>query len=362
MFHLTQLTYYANVLANSLNEDLTMTNKKKITIKHIADKAGVSYATVSLSLSGKGRISESTRKRVLEVASNLGYIAEDRPASNIPLMAFIDTNSHMGGFYISLIEGVIERLKEDNYAVILDICGEFGPDKIMERKKVLERLYQDCDGILILSHWGVTVDEILQFLDHKIPFVVLDGGISGFERNYVTVDHYQGAFDAVEYLIKAGHRNIAHISGPKSHEHAQLRLKAYIDALERYKLPLREDYTVEGDYHKRSATAAMEKLLEVKPVPSAVFVANDNMAIIAMQVAKDKGYRIPEDISFVGFDDIQAAELSEPPLTTVRQPLYDVGREGAEMLIGLMKSGNILTEPRVLKTRLVLRESVKERR
>jgi LacI family repressor for deo operon, udp, cdd, tsx, nupC, and nupG len=106
----------------------------------------------------------------------------------------------------------------------------------------------------------------------------------------------------------------------------------------------------------------MEKLLNLKPVPSAVFVANDNMAITAMQVAKERGYHIPQDISFIGFDDIQATELSEPPLTTVRQPLYNVGREGAGMLIELLESGNLLIEPRVLKAELIVRNSTSERR
>ncbi|MGC8971517.1 MAG: LacI family DNA-binding transcriptional regulator, partial [bacterium] len=326
-----------------------MGDKTKVTVKYIAEKAGVSYATASLALSGKGRISDSTRKKILEIASELGYPIDKKSISNIPLIAFVDANSHMGGFYMSLIEGVIDRLREYNYAVLLDICGEFGPDRIIERKKRLEDFHQNYDGILILSHWGITVEEVLPLLDHKKPFIVLDGTIKGFARNYVTVDHYQGAFDAVEYLIQVGHRYIAHISGPQNHEHAQLRLNAYIDALKKYKLPVREEYIVEGDYHKKSGIQAMEKLLNLKPLPSAIFVANDNMAITAMQVAKDKGYHIPQDISFIGFDDIQAAELSEPPLTTVRQPLYDVGKEGAEMLIELLESRNLVIEPRVLR-------------
>lgn len=335
--------------------------KSKINIKHIAEKAGVSYATASLVLSGKGRISENTRKKVLDVASCLGYAIKKSPLSNIPLIAFVDANSHMGGFYISLIEGVIERLREDNYAVVLDIYGECGLDKISERKKHLENFYRNIDGALILSHWGITIDEILPFLDNNKPFIVLDGSISGFERNYVTVDHYKGAFDAVEYLIKLGHTNIAHIAGSRYHEHAQLRLKGYIDVLKKYNLPIKKEYIVEGDYHKKSGIEAMKNLLQLKPVPTAVFVANDNMAIVAMQVAKENGYRIPEDISFVGFDDIQASELSEPPLTTVRQPLYELGREGAEMLLNLLKNGNQLIKPRILVPSFVPRNSAVER-
>jgi len=334
-----------------------MANRNRVTIKYIAEKAGVSYATASLALSGKGRLSEATRKKILDIASTLGYSVDERPVSNIPLIAFVDASSHMGGFYMSLIEGVIDKLKEYNYAVILDICGEIGPDKTSERKQRLESICRNYEGALILSHWGVTVEEILCFLDNKKPFIVLDGSIYGFERNYVTVDHYQGAFEAVEYLIQAGHRDIAHISGPQKHEHAKLRLKAYIDALKKHSIPVREEYIVEGDYHKKSGIQAMEKLLNLKPVPSAVFVANDNMAITAMQVAKERGYHIPQDISFIGFDDIQATELSEPPLTTVRQPLYNVGREGAGMLIELLESGNLLIEPRVLKAELIVRNS-----
>lgn len=339
-----------------------MGSRNKITIKYIAEKAGVSYATASLALSGKGRISEVTRKKVLEVASSLGYKSEKKALSCIPLIAFVEANSHMGGFYMSLIEGVIDRLKEANYTVLLDISGELGPDKAQERKRILKNLSNNYEGILILSHWGITFDEVLGFLDNKKPFIVLDGSIPGFERNYITIDHYQGAFDAVEYLIKAGHRDIAHISGPKNHEHAQLRLKAYIDVLKKYNIPIREEYIVEGDYHKRSGMLAMERLLKVRPLPSAVFVANDNMAITAMQLVKGYGYKVPDDISFIGFDDIQAAELSEPPLTTVRQSLYEVGREGANMLVELLESGNLLTEYKMLKADLVIRGSVSERR
>ncbi|MCX7795973.1 MAG: LacI family transcriptional regulator, partial [bacterium] len=270
-----------------------MGNKTKVTLKDIAEKAGVSYATASLALSGKGRLSDSTRRKVLEIASELGYPIERKTVLGIPLIAFVDSNSHMGGFYMSLIEGVIDRLRSDNYAVLLDICGEIGPNKTSERMARLKDFYSDYEGVLILSHWGVTVEEILPLLDHKKPFIVLDGTISGFERNYVAVDHYQGAFDAVEYLIKAGHKDIAHITGPQNHEHAQLRLKAYLDALRKYKLPVREGYIIEGDYHRRSGTYAMEKLLKIRPLPTAIFVANDNMAITAMQVAKERGYRIP---------------------------------------------------------------------
>lgn len=336
-------------------------SEKKITIKDIAEKAEVSYTTASLVLSGKGRISKETQEKVIKVASELGYISNRRAQEYISLIAFIDGTHYTGGFYMPLIQGVIDRLRDDGYYTNLDIRGDYGPDEFVKRKEILENIPNNSSGILILSHWSLSIEEILPFLDNKRPFIVLGGSISGFERNFITVEHYRGAFEAVEYLIKAGHRKIAHISGPKGHQHAELRLKGYIDALTKYNIPIREEYVLEGDYHKKSAVEAMKKLLNLKPLPSAIFVANDNMALSAMQVAKDNGLKIPEDISFVGFDDIHAASLSDPPLTTVRQPLYDVGREGAGMLINLLENGNLFIEPKMLRVSLIIRKSVIER-
>lgn len=337
-------------------------SEKRITIKDIAEKAGVSYTTASLVLSGKGKISKETQEKIFKVASELGYISNRRTQEGISLIAFIDGTHYTGGFYMPLIQGVIDRLRDEGYYTNLDIRGDYGPEEFIKRKEVLENIPNNSNGILILSHWSLSIDELLPFLDNKRPFIVLGGSISGFERNFVTAEHYRGAFEVVEYLIKLGHRDIAHISGPKGHQHAELRLKGYIDALNKHNVPIREEYILEGDYHKKSAVEAMKKILNLKPLPSAIFVANDNMALAAMQVAKDNGLKVPEDISFVGFDDIHAAGLADPPLTTVRQPLYEIGRDGAEMLIGLLESGNLFVESRMLRASLVTRKSVIERR
>lgn len=340
-------------------------NRKRVTIKEIAKIAGVSSATASLVLSKKGNIREETRKRVLDVAKELGYFhhwashKEILSTSNlVALIAFIDGTHPSGRFYLPLIQGVTDRVKDRGYKVTVDIVGELSQDKKNLRRKYLEEFQKDISGILILSTWHLDFEEILPFIRENKPVVILDAKIPKLDKNFVIIDHYKGAFEAVEYLIKLGHRNIAHISGTKGHPHTEARLNGYLDALRSYNLPIRDDYIIEGDFNNLELVLEnMRKFICLKPLPTAIFGANDNITITAMKFLKSNGYNIPEDISFVGFDNTHSSSLSEPPLTTVSQPLYEVGIEGAEMLIELLETKKLFTEPKILRAELVIRRS-----
>lgn len=340
-------------------------NKKRITIREIAEKAGVSPATVSLVLSRKGNIKEETRKKVLAVIKELGYLStrpfyEDTLVSSnlVSLIAFIDGTHPSGRFYLPLIQGVTDKLKEEGYKVAVDIVGELAQDKRSLRKKYLKEFHKDISGILILSTWDIDIEEVIPFIEENKPVILLEAKISGINKNFVVIDHYRGAFEAVEYLIKLGHRNIVHISGTKGHPHTEARLNGYLDALRVYNIPIRGDYIIEGDFNNLDLVLEnMKKILQLKPLPTAIFGANDNITITAMNFVKNKGFIVPEDISLVGFDNTHSSSLSDPPLTTITQPLYEVGKEGANMLIDLLKTKKLFTMPKVLRAELVIRRS-----
>ncbi|MCX7795770.1 MAG: LacI family transcriptional regulator [bacterium] len=342
--------------------------REKVTIKEIAKRAGVSPATVSLVLSRKGNIKEETRNKVLAVTKELGYITSRSfyeevliGSKLISLIAFIDGTHPSGRFYLPLIQGVTDKLKEEGYKVTVDIVGELAQDKRELRKKYLKEFEKDqknIAGILILSTWAIGLEEVIPFIEENKPVIFLDTKMPEINKNFVLIDHYKGAFDAVEYLIKLGHRNIAHISGTKGHPHTEARLKGYLDALKAYNIPIKDEYIIEGDFNNLDLVIAnMQRVLKLKPLPTAIFGANDNITITSMNFLKSKGVSVPDDISFIGFDNTHSSSLSDPPLTTISQPLYEVGKEGASMLLNLLETKKLFTEPRILRAELIIRKS-----
>jgi DNA-binding LacI/PurR family transcriptional regulator len=193
--------------------------------------------------------------------------------------------------------------------------------------------------LIILSHWPVHYSEVSELVKEKFPFVVVNQRVEGDGVSYVDIDHYQGAREAVAYLIKEGHRRIAHIRGPEDHRHAEERYRAYMDTLLEHGIELRKEYIAFGNFRRLSGREAMEELLKTNPLPTALFAANDKMAIGALQVAKEKGIRVPDDLAIVGFDGIEAVKYTDPPIPTVEQPLEELGKEAAEILVGKIKGG-----------------------
>ncbi len=345
--------------------------KRKITIKDIAEKAKVSPTTVSLVLSRKGNIKDETREKVLMAARELGYnnsratYKETISSSNlVSLIAFIDGTHPSGRFYLPLIQGVTDIIKEKGYKVTIDIVGELSQDKRSLRKKYLKEFQveqKDVSGILILSAWNMGFDEIIPFIGENKPVVLLETKIPELDKNFIMIDHYKGAFDAVEYLIKLGHTNIVHILGTKGHPHTDARLNGYLDALKTHNIPIRKDYIIEGDFNNLDLVLEnIQNILNLKPLPTAIFGSNDNITITAMKFIKSKGFNVPKDISFIGFDNSHSSSLADPPLTTVSQPLYEVGKEGAKMILELLETKKLFTQPKILGAELIIRQSTSE--
>jgi len=338
-----------------------------VTIRDVARLAGVAVSTASLALNNKKRVSDATRKKVIEAARKLNYYPSSiarRFALNkthtIALCAFISRDRPLGGFYMPVIQGIIDTVSANDYSFQLDIKGEYLNSST--KREILTRLarHRMVDGLLILSHWPLQVKEVLDLEQMNFPYVVVDGHISGINANCVEMDNFAGAVKMVEYLIGLGHRKIGFITGPSNQQSSIERIRGYQEALRKNSIGYDKNLVYTGDFHKKSGEEGIKYLLSLPSPPSAVFFANDNMAIAAMKVIKEKGLKIPDDISIAGFDDIEAASQIDPPLTTVRQPLYRMGEEAAKLLFHLLNSKEDKPQRMLLDAELVIRESCRE--
>ncbi|WP_427365466.1 LacI family DNA-binding transcriptional regulator [Candidatus Caldatribacterium saccharofermentans] len=319
-----------------------------VTIKDVARLAGVSPATVSLVLSNKGQVSEETRRKVLEAVQKLGY----RPnvlarnlvkgkTRTVLLCAFIREDRKLSTFYGDLINSLLAATSSSGYYLQIVVRGEFFNGHPLDKREALLDIARNrlFEGLFILSHWPVQYPEVSDLVREGFPFVVVNQRVEGDGVSYVDIDHYGGAREAMRYLLEQGHTCIAHIRGPQGHRHAEERYRAYLDALIERGIPIRREYIVEGDFRRLSGRKAMERLLETHPLPTAVFCANDKMAIGALQVAKERGLRVHEDLAIFGFDGIEAVKYTDPPIPTVEQPLGELGKVAAEILMERIQGG-----------------------
>jgi len=321
-----------------------------ITLKDVSKLAGVSPATVSLVLNNQKGVSENTRKKVLEAAQKLGY----RPnilarnlikgkTNTILLCTFIKEQNKFSTFYGDLINSLLIAISSQGYYLQMVARGEFFNGHPLDKREALLDIARNrlFDGLILLSHWPIHYSEISDLVKENFPFVIVNQRLEGEGVSCVDIDHYNGAKDAVTYLIRKGHSQIAHIRGPAEHRHAEERYRAFVDTLLEHGIQLKKEYIVEGNFRRLSGRTAMEQLLELNPLPTALFAANDKMAIGALQVAREKGITIPQELHLVGFDGIEAVKYTYPPLPTVEQPLRELGKVAATMIIERIRGGDM---------------------
>jgi LacI family transcriptional regulator len=335
-------------------------NHRNITIIDVARESGVSYSTVSRVLNGFEFVKDSTRQKVLEAAERLGYVA------NLQARSLAGGRSNIIGLVVPAIDngyiaeitrGIDEEIARANYELMLYTT---------HRHRSKESLYVNTianglsDGVLLMIPL-IQTDYLHALRERNFPYVMIDQTDNDNLSNVVDATNWQGAYEATEYLIKQGHRKIAHILGLEVLNSARERLNGYKSALNAHQIPYCKAYVVEGDFTHPKGYAMMQQLLQVDDRPTAVFAANDLSAFGAMQAIRDAGLRIPDDMSIIGFDDIPEAAMMSPKLTTVRQPLEQMGREAARLLLEVIDSAEDRPLRRItLATRLIERESVKK--
>jgi len=333
------------------------TAPRRYNIKEVATAAKVSVATVSRTLAMPDVVLPETRQRVQEAIRRLGYTPNVqarnlRTARTNVIVALVPDISNP--FFAEVIRGIEQVALQNRYSVLL---GD------TQYNRAREQVYAD----LVSARQA---DGLITLLPH-IPQVTTTGPLPIVNAcEYVTdpavtsvyVDNVAGARVAVEYLLTLGHKGIASIAGPMSSPIGVDRDRGYAAALTAAGIKRNRKLTVEGDFSAEAGIRCMEYLFAGGAPFTAVFCSNDEMAIGALRAIKSRGLRVPEDISVVGFDDIRFARYSDPPLTTIAQPMGDIGREAATLLIEILKDADVPPRKRILPTQLVVRGSAAARR
>ncbi|GAB6099204.1 LacI family DNA-binding transcriptional regulator [Halanaerocella petrolearia] len=315
----------------------------KITIQDVAEKADVSPSTVSRVFNNKGRISSETRESVLKVANKLGYqyqnkLSQNDKAKNIVIIFNNQLNNYIvnNPFYSQVMGGIEQSLRDSNYQLLFKtITG-----KIEQDLETIDDLINDKKtGGLILTGYEIDQEIIMKIEESDIPVVLIDNDLWTENINCVLNDNITGARKVVNHLIKLGHKDIAFIGGPTSHISLKERYLGYQQALQEAKIKVDEDlvrfcspsFEISDGYQ-----VAKELLTSIEDSPTAIFAANDKLAIGFLKACQELNYSVPEDISVAGFDDIEMAQHVMPALTTVRVFKREMGIEAGKRLIDLI--------------------------
>lgn len=314
----------------------------RTTIKDIANYTGFSVTTISLVLNNKAKkIPKSTKDTIMEAVEKLNYHPNQLAVGLVKkrtqtIGLIISDVSNV--FFSTLAKGVEDTCRRQGWNLIL--CNT--NDKHERDVSYIQVLAdKGVDGILFCmardSNKEKAKDSIQLLKKLKIPFVMIDRYLEEVECSSVIVDHKQGGYAATKYLLSLGHRNIGCVTGPSGLEDSMERLKGYKKALEEYGVSYNEDFIYEGNYDRESGVQAVE-FFEGKGL-SAVFAFNDMSAYGVYNSLKKKGISVPGQMSLVGYDDIFFSEILDVPLTTVKQPIYEMGVEGVKQLLEEVESG-----------------------
>lgn len=327
-----------------------------ITIKDIAKLANVSHTTVSRALNNSPLINEDTKSKIKAIAEELNYVPNYSAKSLV-----LDKSYTIGLFFSSIIQGTspsffyetirgINTVIEEKYNLVVRGIDSYKDFSTINNKRF--------DGIILMSQSDNDNAFIYHVIKQEIPLIILDREVEEKTLINVLSDDEEGTFKAVEHLIKKGHTDIGIIEGKHGFKSAKKRKDGFLKALIKYKLPINSDYMVEGNYDMKSGYEGMNRLISLPKHPTAVFCSNDDMAIGAIKAIFDKGLRIPEDISIVGFDDIDFSAYTAPSLTTVKRPIEEISIVGGKKLIEVINGKEYEGEKVHIKTELIVRDSV----
>ena len=326
------------------------------TMKDVAQLAGVSTATVSRALMTPEKVSVSTRKRVETAVLEAGYspntLARNLRRNESKTIITIVPDI-CDPYFVEIIRGIEDAAVENDYLVLL---GDSGQQKKRESSFVNLVFTKQADGMLLLGTdhpFDVSKPE----QKNLPPMVMACEFAPELELPTVHIDNLTSAFEAVNYLAQLGHKRIAQISGPTTATLCKFRQQGYQQALRRAGVSMNPAYSAVGDFTFEAGAQAVRQLLALPEQPTAIFCHNDAMAIGAIQEAKKLGLRVPQDLSIVGFDDIQFAQYCDPPLTTISQPRYEIGRQAMLMMLDLLKGNDVQAGSRLLEAKLVVRGS-----
>lgn len=329
-----------------------MQSTGRITIRAVAERAGVSVATVSKVLNERWGVSEETRERVRSAIGELGYqaslVAQGLASGRTGIVGILIADFE--SFAAELMRGAAEALHHTDYELVIYSACKPGQDAVGWERRYLSRLA----GTLVDG--AILVTPTIESVNDGPPVVAVDPLTHQSEMPRVFSDNLRGAKLAVEHLIALGHRRIGLLAGREELQSAALRARGYCDALKSAGIPIDESLIKPGGYNPSVALSSAHHLLTRADRPSAIFAASDRAALATYKSAAELGIRIPDELSVVGFDDIPESALAHPGLTTVAQPIRDMGKIAMELLLDKIAQRQV-DQVVVLPIRLVIRES-----
>jgi LacI family transcriptional regulator, galactose operon repressor len=331
-----------------------------VTIKEVARESGVNISTVSRALNNGYGVNEQTREHVRAVAARLNY------HPNRIARGLVTGRSHSLGlivsdirnpFFAEVARGAEDAARTGNCDLVL--CNsDLDADKLMQYVQSL--LEKRIDGIMMNSVSMLNHEQQAKLAGSGVPIVLLNRPASNHTFSTVCADNESGGALAARYLLGLGHRKIAHLTGPRQHGNLSDRARGFVRALQSAENPV-QPIVLHGKFNFEGGTELARKLLDAHPDVTAIFAANDVMAFGVVHAVLDRGLRIPEDLSLIGFDNIQFSVIVHPPLTTIHQPKYEMGSAAVDILLRLARDkGKQMPEHRRLGVDLIERQSCKQ--
>lgn len=336
---------------------------KHVTIQQVAESAGVSIQTVSRVLNNRPDVSPETRQRIQRIISDLGYqpfaIARGLASQRTYTLGLI-ASDFSDYWFSQVVTGAEIEAHEHSYFFML---GNTGGDPLEEPKFLRLLKQRHVEGFLFVRASRPNDLEHLRNLQKSgIPIVTTGFYLPLAEFGVVEVDNVKGGFRATQYLSELGHSQIAMITGPTNWKSVGDRTQGYVQALDSAKITPNPDLIVHAEnWLHRSGYEAAKELLKKKQPFTALFAQNDRIARGAINALKEAGIKVPQDVSVVGYDDIPEAEFSDPPLTTIRQPMQEVGKAATRLLIKMIEDPTSTPQQILFDTELVIRSSCIQR-
>ena len=327
------------------------------TMADVAKEARVSVATVSRLLNNLGTVSPETADRVFAAIQKLSYepnILARNLRKNESRVILILAPNVTNPYYAHILSGIGDAAADLGYSALIFTTS----DDLTREKEGLEMLKKHrADGAVLMAS-DLGCDWLLEYAN-QFPVVQCSEFDPKVDIPHVSIDNYLATVETMEYLLSLGHTRIAMVSSENEYNSTALRLKGYRDAIAKHGIEVREDYIAYAspDYSFSSGKARTKELLKVNARPTAIFCISDTLALGAITAAHEMGLRVPEDVTVIGFDDVEHTTMFHPYITTVAQPCYEIGKQAAHLLYTLMSQGKLEHRQVILEHQLIVRES-----
>lgn len=328
------------------------------TIREVAKIAGVSVTTVSHVINQTRFVAEETEKRVLAAMQELNYrpntLARSLRRGETHTLGLIVPDS-ANPFFAEVARLMEEEAFRASYSIIL--CNSDN-DLEKERRYTEVLINKQVDGIIFMA-CGDDIQSLQELVERKMPAIIVDRLLNQIEVDSVVCDNFQGGYLATKHLLSKGHHKIAIIRGPSNITPSGKRFDGYLQALQEYGISANPSYIKSGDFHPSSGYQATRELLSLPERPDSIFACNDLMAIGVLRAAFEANLRIPEDLSIIGYDNIELATFTQPSITTIAQPIHNLAERAIQLLLHRINNPCSPSIRETLSNQLVIRETTR---